>query len=158
MSFQIRMAGSGDLERILDGAELFCSAIKTDDFGLKFSRDGARPFFNMMISSPMFVIYLAENDNGILGGIGASIVPWFCNTKHMLIDELFWWVFPEARGLMVGPTLHKALERFAIDSGASSISMSLMLGAENAERLSRYYEKKLGYVSYEQKFVKKIGE
>ena len=154
---QIRRAEERDLNRILEGAKLFCEHINTSDHGLDFDRTNALPFFRMMIHSPMFVIFVAEQDEVILGSVGASLVPWFCNTSRYLVDELFWFVFPEARGGMIGPRLFKRIEQFAKDSGASVLAVSVMLAGDESEKVERFYQKR-SLFPYEKKYLKKMED
>jgi hypothetical protein len=153
----IRRAQLSDIDIILEGAKQFTDSIGSADKGLIFDREKARPYFTMMIQSPLFLVLVAEDHQGkVVGSIGVSLSPWFCNTELYLADEVFWFVFPWARGLMVGPRLKKQMEREAQMLGATTVSISLMAQSENAEKLDRYY-KKTGYELLESKYVKQMG-
>lgn len=151
----IRKAGIGDLDSIMEGARQFVGTLSGESSGLEFNDDGAIPFFTMMVQSPMFVVFVAEQDGIILGAIGASAMPWFCNKSQFTVEEMFWWVFPEYRGGTAGIRLHKRLEEYAKEMGATSLYMSCADSTDNPVRLGKYYERK-GYTKATTIYVRRL--
>ena len=74
---------------------------------------------------------------------------------HLMLDarvftELAWWVNPTNRVGRVGPSLLKALTRWAKDHGATHIEMY----APN-DRVASYY-RRLGYMPLESAFIRRV--
>lgn len=98
------------------------------------------------------LLYVAEDQERIIGGVGGISAPLYFNDQHRVAQEMFWWVEPEYRKTRAAILLLRAIEKAAADIGCSWWTMILLEG-DNAERIERFYRRD-GYRPSERVFTK----
>lgn len=152
----VRLAKEEDTAAIVAMGRRFWEAAKVQSGGLTFDEESFGGYFRMMVWNPLFVVFVAEGDNGIIqGSIGAVLQPWFCNRNLMTVEEIFWWVSDEFRGTRAGILLHRALMQFAEEAGAATVSMSIEESIGNSDKLDRYY-RRCGFNPASRTYLKSI--
>lgn len=97
------------------------------------------------------LLLVAEERGEIVGTLGAIVTtPWFNKHRHVM-QELFWWVNPEARGTGAGGALFEALE----DASERLGMPLLMMRTPNIEPavMDRLYRMK-GFVPWDSYYMK----
>lgn len=90
----------------------------------------------------------------IVGMAAAIVYPNYFNLDTRAAQELFWWVDPSARRAGVGVELLLALERWATERGAKTLTM-VALDKLDAERVAGMYMN-AGYRPLERSFVRSL--
>ena len=98
------------------------------------------------------VIFVAEYDGQIVGGLVGAINNFWFNRNTKMASELGWWVNEEHRGKTAGIRLLQAFEHWAKEKGADVISLS-DLRVNDEYPAGGLYEK-LGYQVTERAHVK----
>lgn len=70
----------------------------------------------------------------------------------MIVQELWWWLTPEARGSGAGQMMFKEIERWAASKNATVMFM-IALDDENVDRVSKFY-RRAGFRPMERTFAK----
>lgn len=99
--------------------------------------------------------WLAEQDGEVIGICGAMIYPLYFNPKHTVVQELWWWLTPKARGGAAAKKLFRALEDWTAEKGASALFM-IALDSQNGERVSQFYTRS-GFEPMERIFVRGVS-
>ena len=97
-------------------------------------------------------VFVADIDGTISGILVAVLSPAWYAPRHTIATELAWWVAPEHRKGTAAIRLIQAFERWAIESGASMVSMTNLQVDDNgavANMLGR-----MGYKMTEQAHTK----
>ena len=101
------------------------------------------------------VLFVAEREGRLEGGIGAVIVPDLCDGR-LVAQEMFWFAREQA-GAFVALRLLRAYHRWAKAHGVAETRLSHMLTDNNPEKhqqLYRIYEK-LGYRPIEYNWIRR---
>lgn len=86
------------------------------------------------------------------GMAGVMLYPQFFNTAHLAAQEMFWWVDPQARRAGAGRALLGALEGYARENGARTLTM-ICLDDLDGDRVAAFYRSE-GYRPLERNFMK----
>jgi len=137
----IRVAEISDLPRILDLGELLHQESPRWR-RLSFSRPRAEAQMRMCIEDPRGVIFLAERDGEVVGGIaGWADKHWA--SDDVVAQELTFFMTPEARGTLAPTRLICALNAWADNRGAKWLHAGTSTGLD-PERTAGLYER-LGF-------------
>lgn len=133
----IRVAKLEDLPRILDlGEALHHESPRWSR--LKFSRDKAGAYITSLIDEPNGVVFLAERDGVIVGGIAGMVAPHWCS-DDLLGYEVSLFMDGGARGTMAPARLICALEAWCGLRGALWTTAGTSTGLD-PERTAGLYE------------------
>lgn len=114
-----------DRDLIVDGARIF--AAETDF--LEILPPLHSPAFGAavmrIIDLPQATVLLAEDDDGLAGGIGLLVVPYLWNPDILAADELFWWCRPTAPP-RTALHLLRAARAFAIAASAKVLTFGAL--------------------------------
>lgn len=94
MPISIRKAAERDWSAIVKGARQFAKFAGLSDY----LPNDVGSAIKGTLSLPEVVIYVAEYDDEIVGGIGVIYAPFIWNPDVTSMDELFFWVYPHAPG------------------------------------------------------------
>lgn len=86
------------------------------------------------------------------GMAGVLVYPNYFKRDTKVAQEMFWWVDPDARGLGAGRKLLEAIEAWAKEQGAHTLTM-VALDDVDGERVAGMY-KAAGYRPLERNFAK----
>jgi GNAT superfamily N-acetyltransferase len=130
-----------DLDRILDLGELLHKESPRWS-RLSFNRAKAAEFIAQLIIGPAGVVFLAEQDGLVVGGIaGMSAAHW--SSDDVVAQEVSFFMAPEARGSMVAVRLILALQAWGEIRGAKWLQAGTSTGLD-PERTAGLYER-LGF-------------
>lgn len=106
------------------------------------------------VEIPEVCLLVAENEGKLVGGLWGvcNILNLWSMDKAALPHIIY--VDPEHRGTLCGYRLIREFERWAIESGASEVHMSVASGI-NTERTEELYER-LGYSFYGKAYRKEV--
>lgn len=147
----IRRADPADLPSCLDLTARFHAASPISDVA-PFDRDGMAVTLKEMLVNPRAGVWLAVQDDLPVGIAGALLYPLYFNPAHEVVQELFWWLNPEARGSGAGEKLFQSVQDWAKDNGASVIFM-IALDDGRVDKMDRFY-KRAGFHPLERTYMK----
>ncbi|MFM9434609.1 GNAT superfamily N-acetyltransferase [Janthinobacterium sp. CG_23.3] len=137
----IRVATLDDLPRILDLGELLHKESPRWS-RLTFNRDKAAAFMRMLLTSESGVVFVAERDGVVVGGIaGYAEAHWA--SDDVLANEVSFFMDPGARGSMAPTRLICALRAWGEIRGAKWLHAGTSTGLD-PERTAGLYER-LGF-------------
>lgn len=137
----IRVATLDDLPRILELGELLHRESPRWS-RLSFNRAKAAHFIAHLILEANGVVFLAEQDGLVVGGIaGMSSAHW--SSDDVVAQEVSFFMAPEARGNMVAVRLIAALQAWGEMRGAKWLTAGTSTGLD-PERTAGLYER-LGF-------------
>lgn len=99
-------------------------------------------------------VFVMEEDGEVVGTVAGVVYPFLFNQGKLVAQELFWWIDPEHRKGLAGRNLHKHLEDWARECGATAI---FMIAIENdcAQKVEKIYNR-YGYEKTEHTFMKEL--
>lgn len=137
----IRVANPDDLPRILDlGESLHKESPRWSR--LSFNRTKAEAFMRMLLTDPRGVIFVAERDGVVVGGIAGWAEEHWCS-DDITANEVSFFMAPEARGSMAATRLICALRAWGEMRGAKWLHAGTSTGLD-PERTAGLYER-LGF-------------
>lgn len=137
----IRVATLDDLTRILDLGELLHKESPRWS-RLSFNRLKARTMMRAIIESPCGVIFVAERNGIVVGGIAGVAEPHW-SSDDIVANEISFFMSEEARGTMAATRLICALRAWAEIRGAKWLHAGTSTGLD-PERTAGLYER-LGF-------------
>jgi len=144
--------------------ELYLDTLsQIDEIGQSFAKEARYPggwnwdaFHQVwfeLLSSGLGKIFVVEDDNGLVGALGAAFLP-DPYSGQMTAVEQFWYVLPSHRKTRVGMDLFLAFQQEAQKRQAKKMVM-VHLAALTPESLQKFYEKE-GFKLAEQTFWKEL--
>ena len=121
-----------------------------------FARPDALKTFDFLKSSlekDDIILLLGELDGEIVGITAGLLYPLFFS-KCMVVQELWWWLTPKARGKGFGKALFEAIENWAKEKGADALFM-IALEDDRSKQMEKIYLK-AGFKPMERTFVKEL--
>jgi hypothetical protein len=143
----VRLAVLEDLPRLTEMAKAFLDEsgyadfYGTDDDSIEFT------LTNLINAQSL----LTDGENGMVGFL---IFPMYFNVKHIVSQELFWWVSKEKRGTKLGIELLKEAEKQSKKLGAKSMFM-ISLDHLHGDKVGDLY-KRMGYTKNEQVYMRRL--
>lgn len=151
MSITVRQAEYADLGRYTELATQFIAASPISSV-VPVAADSVANFLIGAVENPMVGVWLAEKDGQMVGICGAIKYPLYFSPQHTIVQELWWWLTPEARGSGAGKALYNTLETWAQENGAAALFM-IALDDDRVEKTSKFYAR-AGFKPMERTFVK----
>ena len=151
MTITVRKPEYADLGRYTELATQFIAASPLNSV-VPVTADSVANFLISAVDNPMVGIWLAEKDGVMIGICGAIKYPLYFSPQHTIVQELWWWLTPEARGSGAGQALYKTLEAWAQENDAAALFM-IALDDDRVEKTSKFYAR-AGFKPMERTFVK----
>lgn len=131
----IRSATLMDLGRLVAMSERFLAATP---YGEWFPpvEGGIEYFARELVERHL--VFVAERQGTVVGMIAGFIVDAHPLTGRKQVDEVVWWVDPEARDVRAGAALLVALKLAATKCGASVLKLSAPAGSNAARFLTAH--------------------
>jgi GNAT superfamily N-acetyltransferase len=123
------------VEELSQLAPLAASFYAASEFLVDFNLEYFVELWTRVLTQEMGVILVEENANGIQGTLGGFIHRDLYG-ERTIVEELFWYVLPGARG--GGVRLYRAFERWARAHGAHEIQMVHLLDSM-PEKVGGFY-------------------
>lgn len=150
----VRRAHSADLPDYYRLAREFVAALPVTPI-VGVDDEGIINFLAKMIDNDDMFVWLAEQNGEVIGICGATAYPLYFNPAHTVVQELWWWLTPKARGGSAAKKLFRALEDWTAEKGASALFM-IALDSQNGERVSQFYTRS-GFEPMERIFVRGVS-
>ena len=150
----VRNAIAEDLPRYLPLGQAFHAASPMHS-ALPFDVEGFSDFFLQAVQNPNLGVWLAEDNGVVIGITGALLYPMYFSPTSMVVQELWWWLAPEARGKGAGQALFNVIESWATAKNATAIFMVALEDA-NAEKMAQIYTRK-GFRLMERTYMKEVA-
>jgi len=150
---QVRLATAEDLPAYLVQARLFHenSPVRTS---IKFDEAGYSSFYLAALQNSEVGMWLAEQDGILIGIAGALAYGIYFSPSTRVVQELWWWLTPAARGTGAGAKMFDQIEQWAIMQKAHAIFM-IALEDSHVESMVKLYHR-AGYSPTERTFMKEI--
>lgn len=148
--YNVRLGTPEDFHQVLPMAEKFYNSTSFAKY-LPFDVPSTLEFYIHMLKQGFVIV--AENEEGLVGMLGASVHPFHLNVTHLVATEGMWWVEPEHRRSEVGAEMIVMFERMAKTAGCTTAVMAKL--DTSPEALGAYYES-LGYRPVESAYVKEL--
>lgn len=136
---EVRSAKPVDLSSCLDMTARFHAASPISD-AAPFDRDGMAVTMREMLANPRAGVWLALIDGQPVGIAGALLYPLYFNPVYEVVQELFWWLNPEARGSGAGEKLFRSVQDWAKDTGAIAVFM-VALDDDRVNKMDKFYRR-----------------
>lgn len=120
----------------------------------EYDEEHAAKFLTNAIEQDTMLVAVAEQDNKLIGCVGALLYPLYMNPKDTVVQELWWWLTPESRGSGAGKQLYKFIEDWAKENNANLLFM-IALEDERAAKMEKLY-KRTGFQPMERTFFKEL--
>lgn len=150
----VQEAQQQDLNDYLDLLSDFHHASTIAPFS-KFDRQGCALFLENCIKNNDIGIWVAKLNGKIVGVTAALVYPLYFSPTHSVVQELWWWLTPEARGSGAGQMMYKQIEQWAKEKNAKSIFM-IALEDEKASKMEKVYNRS-GFTALERTFIKEVA-
>lgn len=148
---EVRRAEPKDLPSCLDLTARFHAASPISGVA-PFDRDGMAVTLREMMVNLRAGVWLAILDGQPVGIAGALMYPLYFNPAYEVVQELFWWLNPEARGSGAGENLFQSIQDWAKDMGANVIFM-VALDDSRVGKMDKFY-KRAGFHPMERTYMK----
>lgn len=148
---EVRRAELADLASCLDMTARFHAASPISGVA-PFDRDGMAVTLREMMVNLRAGVWLAILDGQPVGIAGALMYPLYFNPAYEVVQELFWWLNPEARGSGAGENLFQSIQDWAKDMGANVIFM-VALDDSRVGKMDKFY-KRAGFHPMERTYMK----
>lgn len=151
MTPRTRAATLADLPSCLDLTARFHAASPISG-AAPFDRDGMAVTLREMMTNPRAGVWLAILNDQPVGIAGALMYPLYFNPAYEVVQELFWWLNPDARGSGAGENLFQSIQNWAKDMGANVVFM-VALDDSRVGKMDRFY-KRAGFHPMERTYMK----
>lgn len=151
---EVRIARASDLPDYFRLAREFVAVLPTTSI-VGVDDEALSDFLSRAIDNPHIGVWLAERDGNIIGICGALAYPLYFNPQHTVVQELWWWLTPAARGGSTAKKLMRTIEEWAAEQSASALFM-IALDNQNGDRVSQFYTRS-GFQPMERTFVRKVS-
>ena len=150
---KVRFATEKDIPVYLEYFKLFHQASPIKD-SIDLDEDGFVAFLETALYNPNICVFVCTDNDKIIGITAAIIYPMYFNPSALVVQELWWWVHPEARGKGASKLLLNALETWADLKQAKAVFM-IALEDEDIGKVSSIYNKN-NYKGLERIFIKEL--
>ena len=149
----VRKALKSDLPQYAALAQAFHAASPLHG-SIAFDVQGYSDFYLASVENDNMGIWLAEIDSEIVGICGALAYPLYFNPAALVVQELWWWLAPAARGSGAGGRMFKQIEQWAKERNASALFM-VALEDNKAKKMENLYIR-AGFKPMERTFIKEV--
>ena len=150
----VRNAIAEDFPQYLPLGQAFHAASPMHNV-IPFDTEGFSNFFLHAVQNPDIGVWLAEDDGEIIGIAGALFYPMYFSPSNMVVQELWWWLTPEARGKGAGQAMYDMIESWAIAKNATAIFM-IALEDNRADKMASLYARK-GFRPMERTYIREVA-
>ena len=149
----VRKATIDDLPQYVALAQEFHAASPMHG-AIAFDPEGYASFFTNATQNPDIGLWLAEIDNKLVGITGAIYYPLYFSPTSNVVQELWWWLTPEARGTGAGAKMFNCIKSWAKEKNASAMFM-IALEDDRAGKMEKLY-RRAGFKPVERTFIKEV--
>jgi GNAT superfamily N-acetyltransferase len=155
MSLVVRRATMDDLEAYIPMARNFLASTPMGEI-VPFDEEAFRVFYTGAMQNPDLSAWIAEYDGVAIGGSGALAFPMYFNPAFVSVQEIWWWLEPEARGKGAGKAMYREIEKWAAERGARAL---IMVALENgkARQFENLYARQ-GFKPMERTFFREVAK
>ena len=150
----VRRATAEDLDQYLRLGAAFHNATPVHN-AMPFDYEGFTNFYLTAVTNPAMGVWIAEKDNKAVGVAGALCYPMYFSPSHRVVQEIWWYLTPEARGTGVGKQMYDAIESWAKEQGATALFM-IALEDERSPGMEKLYSRQ-GFRPMERTFFKEVA-
>ena len=147
----VRSATEADLPQYIVLAESFHMASPMHNV-IDFDPVGYAQFYTSSLQNDAVGVWLAEVDGEIVGIAGAIAYPLYFNPSALVVQELWWWLTPKARGSGAGGKMFKQIELWTKEKNAVALFM-IALEDARAKKMEHLYVR-AGFKPMERTFMK----
>lgn len=122
---------------------------------LPFDYEGFTNFYLSAVENPNMGVWIAEQDGRGIGATGACIYPMYFSPTNQVVQELWWYLTPGARGNGIGKQMYDAIESWAKEQGATALFM-VALENERSPSMANLYARQ-GFKPMERTFYKEVA-
>jgi GNAT superfamily N-acetyltransferase len=149
----VRKATIEDLPQYVVLAQEFHAASPMHG-AIAFDPEGYSNFFTGAAQNPNIGLWLAESDNKVVGITGAINYPLYFSPNSNVVQELWWWLTPDARGTGAGAKMFDCIKIWAKEKNASAMFM-IALEDDRAGKMEKLY-RRAGFKPLERTFIKEV--
>jgi N-acetylglutamate synthase-like GNAT family acetyltransferase len=149
----VRQAELKDLDEYVKLAARFHAASPMHNF-IDFDAEGYANFFITSLEKTEVKMWLAEKNGEMIGIAGAILFPLYFNPSTFAVQELWWWLTPNARGSGAAKQMYQCIENWAKETEASALFM-IALEDDRVEKMEKLYTR-AGYKPMERTFCKGV--
>lgn len=149
----VRQANENDADGYTEAASKFHAASPMHGV-IDFDKEGYKQFFLQSLANDSVGVWVCEVDKKIVGICGAISYPLYFNPSSLVVQELWWWLDPSARGSGAGSQMFKNIEQWAKAKNADALFM-IALEDERASKMERLYAR-AGFKPMERTFIKEV--
>ena len=149
----VRKASKLDLPQYVALAQAFHVASPMHG-NIDFDVQGYSDFYLASLENDSMGIWLAEIDGAIVGICGALAYSLYFNPTARVVQELWWWLTPAARGSGAGGKMFKQIEQWAKERNAAALFM-IALEDNQAKKMENLYIR-AGFKPMERTFIKEV--
>ncbi len=150
----VRNATAYDFAEYLPLAHAFHAASPIRNV-IPFDDEGYADFFLSAVENPDIGVWLAEDDGKMVGIAGALAYPMYFSPATTVVQELWWWLTPEARGKGAGQAMYRTIESWATTKSATALFM-IALEDERVGKMANLYARK-GFRPMERTFMREVA-
>jgi GNAT superfamily N-acetyltransferase len=121
---------------------------------IAFDPEGYANFFTGAVQNPDIGLWLAESDSKVVGITGAINYPLYFSPSSNVVQELWWWLTPDARGTGAGAKMFDCIKVWAKEKNASAMFM-IALEDDRAGKMEKLY-RRAGFKPLERTFIKEV--
>ena len=154
MTVIVRPATIDDLAEYVRMGEAFIAASPIGSV-VGESPEATSAFVTSALTNPTIGMWVAKLDGVAVGICSAIAYPLYFRPSHTIVQELWWWLTPEARGSGAGQLMFKEIERWAASKNATAVFM-IALDDEKVDKVSKFY-RRAGFRPMERTFVKGLS-
>lgn len=129
-----------DWEGILAGAWDFIQRMGDPDW-VPTSRNRFETHLLQLFRNPAFEIYIADDKDEIVAGIGIVRVPFMWNPDYTAVEELFWWASPDAPPQAAISVLRHAIEAARADAAPREVLLTMKRLDTSPDGVGRLYDR-----------------
>lgn len=150
----VRAATADDLAGYLTLAQEFHRASPMHDV-IDFDVEGYSAFYLRALTDDNIGIWLAEANGALIGIVGAVAYPMYFSPSNLVVQELWWWLTPAARGSGAGTAMFNAIKNWAHLKDAKALLM-IALEDDRAKKMDSLYSR-AGFKPVERLFMKEVA-
>ena len=150
----VRRATEADLNQYLVLANRFHAASPVHNV-IPFDDEGYGKFYRGALANDTLAMWVAEDADTIIGIAGAIVYPMYFSPTHKVVQELWWWLEPQARGSGAGKELFTAIDQWAKEVGATALLMAA-LEDNRTEKMHNVYAR-AGFKPMERTFIREVA-
>lgn len=149
----VRKAAESDLPNYLVLAKAFHAASPMHG-SIEFDIPGYSEFYLSSLQNDSLGIWLAEINEQMVGICAAIAYPLYFNPSALVVQELWWWLTPAARGSGAGKEMFKQIEQWSKEKNATALFM-IALEDERSKKMENLYVR-AGFKPMERTFIKEV--